>query len=130
MRPATVCAWRPTVTRDEFGQPVDSWTPEMVDGVLWAPTATVTASVDVEDMGGVTDSDVVFHFPKSYGGGPLAGAVIETPPAFAGRRDLWDVEGDPSPYMAANTPGRWNMVVRANRRPAAAPEVGDPPWRG
>ena len=96
---------QPTV--DRFGNAIPGEpTTEAVDGVLVeAPT--------VDDMEaarpyGMTAS-VVVHFPKSYAA-PLAGCSVRLGGAWDGD---YAVVGDPMPYMAANTPGKWDRRVVA-----------------
>lgn len=80
-----------------------SWESETVVGVLpGTPTTEGGTS-------GSASTSVEFHFPKGYGES-LTGAWIEW------RRRLFQVMGDPQPYLEANVPGPWAMPVKATAR--------------
>ena len=127
MKTTTVYVWRPTAGRDQWGQPTQAWQSEAVSGVLFAPPSGKLATGDDEEMRAGDVGDITFHFPRGFEAS-LAGCSIETEPV-GGERSLWDVLGDPVPYMAANTPGQFTMQVHATRRTAAQRNVGPSPWQ-
>lgn len=91
---------------DDFGMPVSGWrVTATVDDVLAAPTSTQDLPSDVWMNGDKTT--ITFHFPKTFTGS-LRGCRIR---AVTSRDSLWEVIGDPQPYMAGLTPGPWNRPV-------------------
>lgn len=83
------------------------------DGAVWESetVAGVLPGVPTTEGGtsGAASTSVEFHFPRGYGES-LAGAWIEW------RRRLFQVVGDPQPYLEANVPGRWTMPAKATAR--------------
>lgn len=79
------------------------WSSELVMGVL--PGASSTEG----SISGSAATVVEFHFPRGYGDS-LALAW------FAWRGRMFQVLGDPQPYLERNVPGRWSMPVRAVAR--------------
>ena len=128
MRGADVIVWRAVTDADRYGQPVSTWKATRAHNVLFAPLAGVTATADDTSLGAGDENNVTFDFPKSWRE-PLSGCVIETRDV-RGVRMWWSVIGDPQPYMVENTPGPWNLHVRAIRRSAAPPRdiEGANPW--
>lgn len=80
-----------------------SWESETVMGVL--PGTPTTEG----GMSGAASTSVEFHFPRGYGES-LAGAWLK----WRGR--MFQVMGDPQPYLEANVPGRWTMPAKATAR--------------
>ena len=74
---------------------------QVVDNVLPAPSTT-------EDLGeGRPDGvsvDMTFHFPKSFTDS-LRGARVTY------QDTIYEVVGDPQPYLADLTPGDWNRAA-------------------
>lgn len=100
-----VTVLRPTVERDDLGEPVfGEPTREDVDCVV-CPGAT--ADMDATRPEGVTVA-YTLHFPKTYAGG-LRGCSIEV------RGTRYDVVGDPRRTTGAATPGPFDMAVEVTR---------------
>ena len=100
-----VTVLRPTVERDDLGEPVfGEPTREDVDCVV-CPGAT--ADMDATRSEGVTVA-YTLHFPKTYAGG-LRGCSVEV------RGPRYDVVGDPQRTTAAATPGPFDMAVEVTR---------------
>ena len=100
-----VTVLRPTVERDDLGEPVfGELTREDVDCVV-CPGAT--ADMDATRPEGVTVA-YTLHFPKTYAGG-LRGCSVEV------RGTRYDVVGDPQRTTAAATPGPFNLAVEVTR---------------
>lgn len=89
-------------TFDDLGEPTGSYATSEEVAVLVAPGST--ADLDASRPNGAQVA-LTLHFPKTWSGAPLKGAHI----TVRGRR--YRVVGDPQPYTAANTPGRFNMPV-------------------
>lgn len=101
--PVTVV--RPTVERDDLGEPVlGEPTREDVDCVV-CPGPTV--GMDAARPEGVTVS-YTLHFPKSYEG-DLRGCSVEV------RGTRHEVVGDPQRTTDAATPGPFDMAVEVTR---------------
>ena len=104
----TVTVVRPTPAgRDRlgnlaYGEPVR----EAVHDVLVQPGPT--AELDASRPEGVTVA-YTLHFPKAYEAS-LEGCAVELPAPWASEGG-YRVVGDPRPYMAGNTPTRWNRPV-------------------
>lgn len=100
-----VAVIRPTVERDDLGEPVfGEPTREDVDCVV-CPGAT--ADMDATRPEGVTVA-YTLHFPKTYAGS-LRGCSVEV------RGTRYDVVGDPQRTIAAATPGPFDMAVEVTR---------------
>lgn len=100
-----VAVLRPTVERDDLGEPVfGESTREEVRCVV-CPGAT--ADMDATRPEGVTVS-YTLHFPKTYAKG-LRGCSVEV------RGTRYDVVGDPQRTTEAATPGPWNLAVEVTR---------------
>lgn len=100
-----VTVLRPTVVRDDLGEPVfGEPTREDVDCVV-CPGAT--ADMDATRPEGVTVA-YTLHFPKTYAGG-LRGCSVEV------RGTRYDVVGDPQRTTDAATPGPFNMAAEVTR---------------
>ena len=93
---------------DRFGNPAVAYEAATVPGVLVAPSAT--SSTEAERPNGA-QATLTVHMPKSFTG-DLRGAFIDLPAPWG---DGWKVDGDPLPYMDANTPGEWHMPVNVVR---------------
>lgn len=96
---------RPTVERDDLGEPIEAEASREEVRCVVCPGAT-------SDMGatrpeGVTVS-YTLHFPKTYAGS-LRGCSVEV------RGTRYDVVGDPQRTTEAATPGPWNMAVEVAR---------------
>lgn len=95
---------RERVGTDRFGAPEwGAWVREEVPGVL--AQVGGTADLEASRPAGVR-ADMTFHFPASYEPS-LKGCRIE----YRGR--VYEVEGDPRPYAAANCPPPWNRAAEA-----------------
>lgn len=92
--------------RDRLGNPTYETVAEAVADVLVQPGPT--AELDASRPEGVTVA-YTLHFPKAFEG-TLEGCVVRLPAPWA-NKDGYRVIGDPRPYMAANTPTRWNRPV-------------------
>lgn len=96
-----VTVLRPTVERDDLGEPVfGEPTHDAVDCVV-CPGAT--ADMDATRPEGETVA-YTLHFPKTYAGG-LRGCSVEV------RGTRYDVVGDPQRTTDAATPGPFNLTV-------------------
>lgn len=106
MHTTTVTVHRPTVTgTDRLGNPVTTWAdPETVSGVLVAPS--VTSDMEAARPDGITVA-LTLHFPKGYTAS-LAGCEVTLPAPWS---DRYRVIGEPTAYVAANTPGPWDRPV-------------------
>lgn len=90
---------------DRLGNPAAAgWEAEEVAGVLIAPAAS--QDLGAERPEGYTDA-LTIHFPKEYTQS-LLGCEIELPAPWPSRVR---VIGDPQPYQAELTPGRWNRAA-------------------
>lgn len=96
---------RPTVERDDLGEPVGSEASREAVRCVVCPGAT--SDMDATRPEGVTVS-YTLHFPKTYVGS-LRGCSVEV------RGTRYDVVGDPQRTAEAATPGPWNMVVEVAR---------------
>lgn len=93
---------RESDSNDSHGNPVyGDWQDEVVEDVLAQRGSTV--DLDPERPEGVNVA-MTFHFPKTYTA-PLMGCRI----CYEGR--VYNVIGDPQPYMDENTPSVWNRPV-------------------
>lgn len=102
---ATVTVHRPSTSgTDRFGNSVNTWTTQTVDGVLVSPGAT--ADLEASRPEGVMVA-YSLHFPKTFTGS-LEGCEITLPAPWAG---TYRVIGSPGQYMDENTPTRWHMPV-------------------
>lgn len=100
-----VAVIRPTVERDDLGEPVfGEPTREEVRCVV-CPGAT--SDMDATRPEGVTVA-YTLHFPKTYAGS-LRGCSVEV------RGETYDVVGDPQRTTDAATPGPWNLAVEVTR---------------
>lgn len=86
---------------DRFGAPVRTTETETVDNVV--PDPNNTSDLSAERPEG-TRVAMTFHFPKGYTKS-LKGCTV----SYAGH--AYRVIGDPRPYLAANTPGPWDLTV-------------------
>lgn len=94
---------RPSVEYDELYELIECDPErEQVENVLIAPGR------DTQDMDEKRQNGdkvwLTLHFPKTYTDG-LRGCQIEV------YGQVYDVVGDPQPYMQSNTPGQWNRPV-------------------
>lgn len=96
---------RPTVERDDLGEPVGSSSSREPVRCVVCPGAT--SDMDATRPEGVTVS-YTLHFPKTYAGS-LRGCSVEV------RGTRYDVVGDPQRTTEAATPGLWNMAVEVAR---------------
>lgn len=64
LRGEGVTIWRPTTTYDSAYDPVDTWTPEHVDNVLWGRPTTEQADATMRAFG--VDVAYVLGIPKGY----------------------------------------------------------------
>lgn len=96
---------RPTVGRDDLGEPVEAGTSREEVRCVVCPGAT--SDMDATRPEGVT---VVYtlHFPKTYAGS-LRGCSVEV------RGTRYDVVGDPQRTTGAATPGPFDMAVEVTR---------------
>lgn len=94
------------VGQDRFGEPVYG-TPEreVVGPVLIDPGTSQRMEAARPD--GVEIAFTI-HFPKTFSG-DLRGARIILPQPYAG---VYEVDGDPYPYMEQNCPDDWYMEVQ------------------
>lgn len=100
-----VTVLRPTVERDDLGEPVETGTSR--EGVDCVVCPGATADMDATRPEGVTVA-YTLHFPKTYAGG-LRGCSVEV------RGTRYDVVGDPQRTTAAATPGPFNLAVEVTR---------------
>lgn len=96
---------RPTVERDDLGEPIEAGASREEVRCVVCPGAT--SDMDATRPEGVTVS-YTLHFPKTYAGS-LRGCSVEV------RGTRYDVVGDPQRASEAATPGPWNMAVEVAR---------------
>lgn len=96
---------RPTVERDDLGEPIEAGASREEVRCVVCPGAT--SDMDATRPEGVTVS-YTLHFPKTYKG-DLRGCSVEV------RGEAFDVVGDPMRTAEAATPGPWNMAVEVAR---------------
>ena len=96
---------RPTVERDDLGEPIEAGASREEVRCVVCPGAT--SDMDATRPEGVTVS-YTLHFPKTYAGS-LRGCSVEV------RGEVFDVVGDPMRTNEAATPGPWNMAVEVAR---------------
>ena len=96
---------RPTVERDDLGEPIEAGASREEVRCVVCPGAT--SGMDATRPEGVTVS-YTLHFPKTYAGS-LRGCSVEV------RGTRYDVVGDPQRTTEAATPGPWNMAVEVAR---------------
>ena len=89
---------------DDFGNPVKTWSEQIVRNVLVSPGAT--SDLEAARPEGVTVA-YTLHFPKSFTGS-LEGCLVTLPQPWAG---TYRVIGAPGAYIDANTPTAWHMPV-------------------
>lgn len=89
---------------DEFNEPIMEDTVEQVNDVLVAPAMTADLAGNLRPAG--DKKTIELHFPKTFNGTLRNTRVRVNGEVFA-------VQGDPSPYMAENTPTRWWMRAEA-----------------
>lgn len=102
----TVTVLRPGApTLSRFGNEIPGEpTEETVPDVLIAPGST--SDLDASRPNGV-EVAYTLHFPKDYAE-TLEGCSVALPAPYSG---TYRVIGNPSAYMNANTPGKWNRPV-------------------
>lgn len=96
---------RPTVGRDDLGEPVDAGASREEVRCVVCPGAT--SDMNATRPEGVTVA-YTLHFPKTYAGS-LRGCSVEV------RGETYDVVGDPQRTTDAATPGPWNLAVEVTR---------------
>ncbi len=96
---------RPTVERDDLGEPIEAGASREEVRCVVCPGAT--SDMDAARPDGVTVS-YTLHFPKTYAGS-LRGCSVEV------RGEVFGVVGDPMRTAEAATPGPWNMAVEVAR---------------
>ena len=96
---------RPTVERDDLGEPIEAGASREAVRCVVCPGST--SDMDAMRPEGVTVS-YTLHFPKTYAGS-LRGCSVEV------RGTRYDVVGDPQRTSEAATPGPWNMAVEVAR---------------
>ena len=96
---------RPTVTRDDLGEP--AFGEPVREAVRCVVCPGATADMDATRPEGVTVA-YTLHFPKTYAG-DLRGCSIEV------RGVSYDVAGDPQRTTDAATPGPFDMAVEVTR---------------
>lgn len=89
---------------DAFNAPTVVWESERVENVLVAPAGTENVENHVRTMG--DKAGLQFHFPKTF-----TGSLRNCRIRYGDR--VWEVEGDPQPYLNHLTPGVWNRRVDA-----------------
>lgn len=96
---------RPTVERDDLGEPIEA-------GASREEVRCVVCPGSTSDLGAERPNGVqvvyTLHFPKAYAGS-LRGCSVEV------RGTRYDVVGDPQRTAEAATPGPWNMAVEVSR---------------
>ena len=100
-----VTVLRPTVERDDLGEPVETGAAREEVRCVVCPGAT--SDMDATRPEGVTVA-YTLHFPKTYAGS-LRGCSVEV------RGTLHDVVGDPQRTTDAATPGPFNLTVEVTR---------------
>lgn len=100
-----VAVIRPTVERDDLGEPIEVGASREEVRCVVCPGAT--SDMDATRPEGVTVS-YTLHFPKTYAGS-LRGCSVEV------RGEVFGVVGDPMRTAEAATPGPWNMAVEVAR---------------
>lgn len=100
-----VAVIRPTVERDDLGEPIEAGASREEVRCVVCPGAT--SDMDATRPEGVTVS-YTLHFPKTYAGS-LRGCSVEV------RGTRYDVVDDPQRTAEAATPGPWNMAVEVAR---------------
>lgn len=105
-----VTVLRPTAAteRDALGNPVPGEPTSETVRVLVGPPST--SSMEASRPNGATVA-LTLHFPKSYKAS-LRGCRVELPAPWTG---TYRVIGDPVPYEARLTPGRYNRPVDVER---------------
>lgn len=100
-----VAVIRPTVERDDLGEPLEA-------GASREEVRCVVCPGSTSDLGAERPNGVriayTLHFPKTYKG-DLRGCSVEV------RGIRYDVVGDPQRTAEAATPGPWNMAVEVAR---------------
>lgn len=96
---------RPTVERDDLGEPIEAGASREEVRCVVCPGAT--SDLGAERPNGVRIA-YTLHFPKTYKG-DLRGCSVEV------RGTRYDVVGDPQRTTEAATPGPWNMAVEVAR---------------
>ena len=96
---------RPTVERDDLGEPIEAGA--SCEEVRCVVCPGAISDMDATRPEGVTVS-YTLHFPKTYAGS-LRGCSVEV------RGTRYDVVGDPQRATEAATPGLWNMAVEVAR---------------
>ena len=92
---------RPTVERDDLGEPVETGTSREAVRCVVCPGAT--SDMDATRPEGLTVA-YTLHFPKTYSES-LRGCSVEV------RGETYDVVGDPQRTTEAATPGPFNLTV-------------------
>lgn len=100
-----VAVIRPTVERDNLGEPVEAGTSREEVRCVVCPGAA--SGMDATRPEGVTVA-FTLHFPKTYAGS-LRGCSVEV------RGARYDVVGDPQRTTEAATPGPFDMAVEVTR---------------
>ena len=96
---------RPTVERDDLGEPVEVGASREEVRCVVCPGAT--SDMDATRPEGVTVA-YTLHFPKAYAGS-LRGCSVEV------RGEAYRVVGDPQRTTGAATPGPFDMAVEVTR---------------
>lgn len=103
----TVTVLIPTAASvDEFNNEALEWGRLEVQNVLVAPADTADV-VDSNRPDG-NRARLILHFPKAFSAS-LRNCRVEV----LGK--VWEVEGDPQPFMPDLTPGVWNRPVKVVR---------------
>lgn len=90
---------------DVYGEEnVTEWEPRQVENVLVAPAATTDLAGNQRVLG--DRSALELHFPKTFRDS-LRNCRVEL---FG---QIWQISGDPVPFMDVNTPTPWNRPVTA-----------------
>ena len=105
IKPEEVIVSRRTVSLDDLGEP--SGETEETEAVMCVVAPGATSDLDASRPSGVSVA-YTLHFPKSYAESLYRAHVLVRGEEFA-------VVGDPKPYSAANTPGRYNRAVEVTR---------------
>lgn len=101
-----VVVLRPSVTRDDLGEPTfGEPVREAVSPVLVQPGATADMAAERPNGDSVA---YTLHFPKTYRAS-LRGCSVEV------RGEVFDVVGDPMPWPEELTPGPLNRTVEVRR---------------